>query len=167
MLHCSKEFVQKQRFLKQRFEKSTLRIFSAQPLQLLRHNLRSTLRYALNKSNPKGLKILCEIHFQYSSKISQKKLRELAQLQIEERRKLHRAHFIQSLLLHRFSQYLRFKLTHRSNDRNCHTRYTPLLNIPQHKTSLYQRSVTYSAAKLFNLVPVTFLLLHQRQLNFN
>ena len=100
------------------------------------------------------------------------KLPELKWLKIIDRQKLHFACFLHQLLKTGIPQYLREKLQFRYSTHSRTTRNNNLLNIPKHRTALFQRSFSYMAPKMYNanilssnlenLSPLSFKLKYRR-----
>nr|CAI5865197.1 unnamed protein product [Callosobruchus analis] len=73
---------------------------------------------------------------------------------MEKRRKLHLACLLHKVLLQKSPVYLYNKLRFASEVHNVKTRNTHLLLINHHKTSLYERSFSYNAASIYNVIPI-------------
>lgn len=82
------------------------------------------------------------------------KLKELKWLNIKNRQKHHLGMFIFKTLKTGVPCYLKEKLEFRHTLHNSNLRVNYNLNIPKHRTSLYRRSFSYSAANVFNKFPI-------------
>lgn len=85
------------------------------------------------------------------------KIREMGRLRLESIRRLHLLTLTHKILLSRIPLYLFRKLVRIGDVSRFTTRNSGTLEIPKHRTSLFQRSFSYSACKSYNQLPVEFL----------
>lgn len=78
------------------------------------------------------------------------KLPELKWLNIQDRETLHFACFLCKLLTHGVPEYLRVRLAFRSSTHDRATRHNFLLDVPKHRTAMFQRSFSYLASRMYN-----------------
>lgn len=78
------------------------------------------------------------------------KLTELKWLKIADKLKLHFACFLNRLIQTGTPEYLFGKLSFRHCTHSLSTRNNNMLNIPRHRTALFQRSFSYLAPKIYN-----------------
>lgn len=82
------------------------------------------------------------------------KLRDIKWLNMRNRRLLHFACFMHKLLITKTPSYLCDRLTFRTDVHNINIRNKGLLTIPIHKSVLFESCFSYSAAKIYNSLPL-------------
>ena len=75
-------------------------------------------------------------------------------LNLDERFRLQYARFIYRLNASLSPSYLIAKINRRSKTHQRNTRHCNLYSVPRHSTALFQRSFSYNAARIFNLIPL-------------
>lgn len=91
------------------------------------------------------------------------KIREIKWLTMYQRRILHTCCFYHKLLRTKTPQYLFNKIVTRGSVHNLNTRNRPMLTPPSHRSALYQRSFSYTIAKLYNSIPNNMKQMNDRQ----
>lgn len=87
------------------------------------------------------------------------KFLQLKWLKMSNHTKCHYLIFIHRLLLTSTPIYLREKLVSRSSIHNVNIRFHTTFTMPQHTTTIFQRSFSYNAVKLYNEIPNDFKLM--------
>lgn len=81
------------------------------------------------------------------------KLKLIAWLNMELRRTFHFGCLLHTILLNKTPPYLYNKIKFRTDIHNVNIRRKDMLCIPKHKLTLYRKSFTYQASKIYNLIP--------------
>lgn len=81
------------------------------------------------------------------------KFAESGWLKLHEKFTLNLACLIYKINLHHEPTYLFSKLLRGSNVHGCNTRHCDLYTVPRHRTTEFQRSFSYNAAKIYNKLP--------------
>lgn len=95
------------------------------------------------------------------------KITEIGWLNMENRRILHFASFVQNLLIIKPESPLLDKLIPRSNIHNCNIRSARGLTMPHHSTAMFQRSFTYNAVSIYNNIPDSLKVLKSDSFKYN
>lgn len=84
------------------------------------------------------------------------KLGEADWLDMESRRYLHFAVLIHKIILNKTPPYLHKKIIFRTDVHNVNIRTRGMISPPIHSTSLFERSFSYYASKVYNNIPAKF-----------
>lgn len=84
------------------------------------------------------------------------KLKEIDWLNMNFRRKLHAACFYHNIQMNKTPSYLHRKIVYRSHVHNVNIRNRGLITPPIHRTAIFERSFTFSIAKVYNPIPYTY-----------
>lgn len=93
------------------------------------------------------------------------KLKEINWLNMANRRALHCMRFYHKLIITGVPQYLYDKITFRTDVHNLNIRSRGLLTPPIHKTAFFERGFSYSIAKRYNELDITFRRLSVNRFN--